>query len=120
VTVVGMLEELAVPAGEYLLQTAAGSVLGRQMIQVGRSFTPALPAAATLVYSACPAALQGSRRRRRRAAARCTVPSLSIRRCAHSRPTRAASCAQVAKHRGIKTINVVRRQELVAELKALG
>lgn len=59
VTVVGMLEELAVPAGEYLLQTAAGSVLGRQMIQV-------------------------------------------------------------AKHRGIKTINVVRRQELVAELKALG
>jgi hypothetical protein len=29
-----MLEELAVPEGEYLLQTAAGSVLGRQIIQV--------------------------------------------------------------------------------------
>ena len=30
-----MLEVLAVPQGDYLLQTAAGSVLGRQMIQVG-------------------------------------------------------------------------------------
>lgn len=37
VTVVGMLDVLAVPKGEYLLQTAAGSVLGRQMIQVGAS-----------------------------------------------------------------------------------
>ena len=32
--VYGMLEELAVPEGEWLLQTAAGSVLGRQLIQV--------------------------------------------------------------------------------------
>lgn len=59
VTVYGMLEELAVPEGEYLLQTAAGSVLGRQIIQL-------------------------------------------------------------AKHRGIKTVNVVRRQEQVEELKQLG
>lgn len=59
VTVVGMLDVLAVPQGEYLLQTAAGSVLGRQVIQL-------------------------------------------------------------AKHRGIRTISVVRRQELADELKALG
>ncbi|KAL4447410.1 hypothetical protein ABPG75_004629 [Micractinium tetrahymenae] len=59
VTVAGMLDVLAVPQGEYLLQTAAGSVLGRQMIQL-------------------------------------------------------------AKHRGIRTINVVRRQEVADELKALG
>jgi NADPH:quinone reductase-like Zn-dependent oxidoreductase len=59
VTVVGMLNVLDIPAGEYLIQTAAGSVLGRQMIQV-------------------------------------------------------------AKHKGIKTINVVRRAEQAAELKALG
>jgi NADPH:quinone reductase-like Zn-dependent oxidoreductase len=59
VTVVGLLEELAVPAGEWVLQTAAGSVLGRQLIQV-------------------------------------------------------------AKKRGIKTINVVRRREQADELKAIG
>lgn len=54
-----MLDVLAVPAGEYLLQSAAGSVLGRQMIQL---------------------------------------------------------CL----HRGIKTINLVRRAEQAEELKALG
>jgi NADPH:quinone reductase-like Zn-dependent oxidoreductase len=59
VTVVGMLNVLNIPAGEYLIQTAAGSVLGRQMIQV-------------------------------------------------------------CKHKGIKTINVVRRAEQAEELKALG
>jgi mitochondrial enoyl-[acyl-carrier protein] reductase / trans-2-enoyl-CoA reductase len=59
VTVVGMLNVLDIPAGEYLIQTAAGSVLGRQMIQV-------------------------------------------------------------CKHKGIKTINVVRRAEQVEELKSLG
>jgi NADPH:quinone reductase-like Zn-dependent oxidoreductase len=59
VTVWGMLEVLAVPAGAYLLQTGAGSVLGRQVIQL-------------------------------------------------------------CKHRGIKTINVVRRRELGDELLALG
>lgn len=35
VTVVGLLRCAAVPKGGYLLQTAAGSVLGRQVIQVG-------------------------------------------------------------------------------------
>ena len=59
ITVIGMLEELAVPAGEYLVQTAAGSVLGRQLITV-------------------------------------------------------------AKQRGIKTINLIRRPEGAAELLALG
>ena len=59
VTAVGMLDELAVPAGEYLLQSAAGSTLGRQVI------------------------------------AR-------------------------AQKRGIKTINLVRRAEQAAELKAAG
>ncbi|KAG7666616.1 hypothetical protein Ndes2526B_g04912 [Nannochloris sp. 'desiccata'] len=59
VTVVGMLNVLNIPTGEYLIQTAAGSVLGRQMIQV-------------------------------------------------------------CKHKGIKTINVVRRAEQAEELKALG
>lgn len=34
VTVYGLLHEMAAPAGEYVLQTAAGSVLGRQLIQV--------------------------------------------------------------------------------------
>eukprot|EP00899_Mesostigma_viride_P024510 jgi/Mesvir1/5243/Mv15364-RA.1 len=58
-TVYGMLRVLAVPKGEWLLQTAAGSVLGRQMIQL-------------------------------------------------------------AKHYGIKTLNVVRRKEQFEELLALG
>jgi len=58
-TLYGMLTDLKVPKGEYLLQTAAGSVLGRQVIQL-------------------------------------------------------------AKHWGIKTINVVRRGEQKEELKALG
>jgi len=34
VTVIGMLDVLKIPAGEYLIQTAAGSVLGRQLITV--------------------------------------------------------------------------------------
>lgn len=55
----GMLKDLAVPKGEYILQTAAGSVLGRQVIQL-------------------------------------------------------------AKHWGIKTINVIRRPEQAEELKLLG
>ena len=39
VTIVGMLEVAAVPKGGWLLQTAAGSTLGRMLIQVG----PLLP-----------------------------------------------------------------------------
>nr|PNR32063.1 hypothetical protein PHYPA_026188 [Physcomitrium patens] len=58
-TVYGMLTDLQVPKGEYVLQTAAGSVLGRQVIQL-------------------------------------------------------------AKHWGIKTINVVRRAEQKEELLGLG
>ncbi len=58
-TLYGMLTDLKVPKGEYVLQTAAGSVLGRQVMQL-------------------------------------------------------------AKHWGIKTINVVRRGEQKEELKALG
>ncbi len=58
-TLYGMLTYLKVPTGEYVLQTAAGSVLGRQVIQL-------------------------------------------------------------AKHWGIKTINVVWRAEQKEELKALG
>ena len=58
VTAYGMIADLDIPKGEYLLQTGAGSVLGRQVIQM-------------------------------------------------------------AKNKGIKTINVVRREALVAELKAL-
>ncbi|KAH8952098.1 hypothetical protein BDL97_09G067100 [Sphagnum fallax] len=58
-TVYGILTDLKVPKGEYVLQTAAGSVLGRQLIRL-------------------------------------------------------------AKHWGIKTINVVRRAEQKEELKALG
>ncbi|KAL3685076.1 hypothetical protein R1sor_003098 [Riccia sorocarpa] len=57
--IIGMFHDLAVPKGEYLLQTAAGSVIGRQIIQF-------------------------------------------------------------AKHKGIKTINLVRRPEQKAELVALG
>ena len=59
ITVLGMLNEVNAPAGSYILQTAAGSTLGRLVIAV-------------------------------------------------------------AKHRGLKTINIVRRDEHVAELKALG
>jgi trans-2-enoyl-CoA reductase len=59
VTVFGMLADANIPAGETLLQTAAGSVLGRMMIQL-------------------------------------------------------------CKHKGIKTINVVRRQEQAQELLDLG
>ncbi|KAH9552949.1 hypothetical protein CY35_09G094600 [Sphagnum magellanicum] len=35
-TLYGMLTDLKVPKGEYLLQTAAGSVLGRQVIQLAK------------------------------------------------------------------------------------
>ena len=59
VTAYGMLDDLAIPCGEMLLQTAGGSVLGRMVIQM-------------------------------------------------------------CKQRNIKTINVVRRQEQVEELKQLG
>ncbi|CAI7801871.1 unnamed protein product [Closterium sp. NIES-54] len=58
-TVLGMLNQLNVPKGEYLVQSQAGSTLGRMLIQVARS-------------------------------------------------------------RGIRTINVVRRAAQAAELKALG
>ncbi|KAI5075366.1 hypothetical protein GOP47_0009442 [Adiantum capillus-veneris] len=58
-TVYAMLKDLSVPKGDYLLQTAAASVLGRQLIQL-------------------------------------------------------------AKHQGIKTINIVRRNEVKEELLALG
>lgn len=34
ITVLGMLDVLEIPAGEYLIQTAAGSVLGRQLITI--------------------------------------------------------------------------------------
>lgn len=58
-TVYGMLHEHNIPKGEFLLQTAATSVLGKQMIAL-------------------------------------------------------------AKHYGVQTINIVRRQEAVEELKSLG
>ena len=58
-TVYGMLHEHNIPKGEFLLQTAATSVLGRQMISL-------------------------------------------------------------AKHYGVHTINVVRRNEAVEELKSIG
>ncbi|KAL3698640.1 hypothetical protein R1sor_012716 [Riccia sorocarpa] len=58
-TVIGLLRDIGVPKGEYLLVTAAGSVLGRQIIQLG-------------------------------------------------------------KHKGIKTISLIRRPEQKEELKALG
>ncbi|KAK9808716.1 hypothetical protein WJX72_002434 [[Myrmecia] bisecta] len=59
VTAYGFLESFNAPQGEYILQSAAGSVLGRQLIQM-------------------------------------------------------------AKHRGVRTINVVRREEQKQELKDLG
>eukprot|EP00249_Psilotum_nudum_P030688 c43587_g1_i1 orf=249-1244(+) len=58
-TVYGLLDDLAIPKGEYIVQTAAASVLGRQLIQL-------------------------------------------------------------AKHRGIKTINIIRRDKWTDELKAIG
>ena len=36
VTVVGMVEVLQIPKGEWLIQDGAGSVLGRQMIQYAK------------------------------------------------------------------------------------
>lgn len=38
VTVYGMLKELAVPKGQWLLQTAAGSALGRQVISLAKHY----------------------------------------------------------------------------------
>ncbi|CAM6092597.1 unnamed protein product [Calypogeia fissa] len=35
-TAIGMLEDLNVPKGEYFIQTAAGSVIGRQIIQLAK------------------------------------------------------------------------------------
>ena len=58
-TVLGFLDELQIPQGKYLVQSAAGSVLGRQLIQL-------------------------------------------------------------AKYKGIKTVNLVRRKEQIEELKAIG
>lgn len=36
ITIVGMLEVLQIPEGDWLVQDAAGSVLGRQMIQYAK------------------------------------------------------------------------------------
>ena len=38
VTAVGLLRESAVPKGEWLMLTAAGSSIGRQIIQIGKSY----------------------------------------------------------------------------------
>lgn len=38
VTAVGLLKESAVPKGEWLMLTAAGSSIGRQIIQIGHSY----------------------------------------------------------------------------------
>ncbi|KAI8928323.1 hypothetical protein BC831DRAFT_448828 [Entophlyctis helioformis] len=37
ISVLGMLDRLAVPKGEFVLQSAAGSTLGRQLIQIAKS-----------------------------------------------------------------------------------
>ena len=36
-TAFGMMDDLAVPKGEWLLQSAAGSVLGRMVIALGKA-----------------------------------------------------------------------------------
>lgn len=108
-TVYGMVvSTLAVPAGEYLLQTAAGSVLGRQIIQVGGwGHACSGPCAGGAVRAA--ERLAGCQDRQPRAS-RLPLPV--------SPPS---ATMQLCKHRGIKTINVVRRDEgLAAELTALG
>ena len=38
VTAMGLLKESAVPRGEWLMLTAAGSSIGRQIIQIGHSY----------------------------------------------------------------------------------
>lgn len=37
-TAVGLLEMAAVPKGQWLLQTAANSTIGRQLIQIARDY----------------------------------------------------------------------------------
>ena len=39
VTAVGLLRASAVPKGEWLMLTAAGSSIGRQIIQIGKSYS---------------------------------------------------------------------------------
>ena len=109
VTVVGMLAVLDIPKGGWLLQTAAGSVLGRQMIQVG-----CMVGRTACVSGRCPgvwvAGLLGCRRCFR------SYPGIFL--IGHELHTMCT--LQLAKHQGVKTINMVRRAEQAAELLALG
>lgn len=93
-----MLEELSVPQGEWLLQTAAGSVLGRQVGRWGRS-------SADRWVIICPSAAKHL----------CRLPP----KYELLDPTGGQVIA-LAKHRGIKTINVVRCSDAAKELKDLG
>ena len=101
-TCVGMLRMLSVPKGEYVLQTAAGSALGRQIIQVR-----CLSSSST--SSPCLQILMKTRR------------SLQTRKCTNSYFEQAHEILlQVSKSYGLKTINVVRRSEQKQELLDMG
>ena len=107
VTVVGMLEEIAAPPGEYVLQSAAGSTLGRQLITVAkkrglktinlvrRPEQAAELKATALTRSSAPRLKTSSPASRRSPAAR--VPGVqSMRSRARSRSAFLALCAMAA------------------------
>ncbi len=129
-TALGLFKTLAVPRGEWMLQTAAGSVLGAPCWQV----------------TVCP---MGTRRR---TAGRCELQAVRLRNatrvtaqsqltdalappCVHEQPQEQGHSARlalieavppgrmliaIAKRAGVRTINVVRRSEQREELLALG
>ena len=95
------MEDIAVPQGKWLLQTAAGSVLGRMVRP---------PLWLTLSFGAIARHSWGHTSRTGKG-----VASVGAA-CVLSR----AQVIALAKKRGVKTINVVRRSEQKQELLDLG
>ncbi|KAH9549254.1 hypothetical protein CY35_10G008300 [Sphagnum magellanicum] len=92
-TAYGLLSEIGVKEGEYLLQTAAASVIGR--ISILGKFS-------MLTTATCASHEQA------------ILVNLSFCALAYRQ------VIQICKHLKIKTINVVRRDNVIPELKAIG
>jgi trans-2-enoyl-CoA reductase len=106
--VYGILKEIDIPRGGYLISNAAGSVVGRLV-----SFSSSL----SLLVAVSHEGLVPMKSFCGRFQRMISVPYENmIINILH--PYR--QLVQLAKHLGIKTINIVRRDEYVQDLKALG
>jgi hypothetical protein len=119
VAVYGILDTLQIPPGKYLLQSAAGSAFGRMLISLAKVTSPAMGQSQMHAVSRRATAQPHSARvlcGRSGPVNLCHQPAAAA--CAYDRVMMTASFPRQV--RGVKTINVVRRSEQVAELLALG